>query len=259
VSNLTFAEHKMLKMELNTRLKADGVFGKYCRLRQQCIDHGVDPKVAWIVAAYAFPPKRGQIPEITVLKVYEEIAANWKNGRYPPIAEFSTEGMKAGATNFAKLEPLPPEEAAVAKEMIEEVKQAPAKWTSNWAELAERVAALDKVGNELDIIRWVFRNYLVKSDSIDPTTVPDAGAVGLLKHVQENTSNYNDFLNRNWNKLVPDRKQIEQAALYADDGRDLRLLEEFDASLEDMNDEEDEVPLDDGDGETEVVESEDAA
>lgn len=71
-----------LKKALNNRLKSDGYWDSYNKLRDFLKRNGVSESIAWKVAAYQFPPKDGSTPEIVGDELYAEIAVGWTNGNY---------------------------------------------------------------------------------------------------------------------------------------------------------------------------------
>jgi hypothetical protein len=198
-----------IKAPLKTRLITDGQWPEYLRLREHLKRNGVAEDIAWLVAAYRHPPRDGAAPEILGDPRYAEVAANWNAGRYPQPGDTSEgDGSPTDATNVGKARgPAPPDRKA------------------EWKRLAAEVG--DRQAPELDQVRWVAEHYLTDVAQISPDDVPCKAALGMLSWVQESSSNYGEFLRSNTSKLLPDKKTLEHDSRFADDGRDLHLIDEF--------------------------------
>lgn len=222
-----FGRHKNIKTALNQRLIAEGRDGDYRNFVQALKLSGVDESgdmAAWKIAAFAFAPVAGGPGELMADPMFEKIAADWAAGKYPEPPGFAK--FPSGMTNFDKLNGEPSPEF---KAEVKRVKSAKVDYENEWQELAAKVDD-SKQAEEVEIIRWVFDHCDLKPNRIDPETVPCVGAVRLLRHANGGEGGYRDFLNA-WLKLMPDRKALEYGSKFRDDGRDLLLLSDFEASL----------------------------
>lgn len=208
------AIRRKAKQQLNERLKVDGQWKDYCKLREFLKREGMPESDAWLVAGIPFPPKDGSPHELGHLPQYSEIVDAWKDGKWPKPPDFVV--SEKGITDFTKTvtEPTPEAKAAVKKAV-----EAPNNWAKKWADLAEKVGV--RQSSELDDARWVVANYLREIDKIKPEEVPSAAALSILKWVQLDVGNFGDFLRSIYSKILPDRKTIEYESKFSDDGREI--------------------------------------
>jgi hypothetical protein len=206
---VTFQERGRLKKRLNNRLKSDGYWDQYNELRASLKASGVPESDAWRVAAFPFPPKDGSMAEIVEDAQYADIAAGWQNGRY--------DAPEASQKN---------ETAAVGLPTMSDPERALAEWESLAAAVGPRIST------ELEECRWVMANYLMKPSQLKADDVPSAASLSILMWVKMSPANFGDFLRTHNSKLLPDKKSLEYESKFVDDGRDLKLLDDFKKSLE---------------------------
>jgi hypothetical protein len=215
----SYANNAAFKLALNNRLKADGVWSPYLKLREFLKKQGISPATAARIAAFPFPPKDGTEPEILHDPLYSEIQAKWMNKSYPLPPDFET--FKNGATNFREQKEPTPE----AKAEVEKVKKAPQDWSQRWKKLASAVEVAN--ADLVEEVQWVGAHRWTDPEDIDPATVPSKAAVCKLSAIQESSANYIEFLRTFESKLLPDRKQIEHQSKWKDDGRSLELINDL--------------------------------
>jgi hypothetical protein len=207
-----FNQRCKLKKTLNNRLKADGYWDGYNELRGLLKASGVPENQAWRVAAYPFAPKDGSPPELLADPLYQEIEEGWKTGKYQlSDADAPVNGADAGSQKSADI-------------------QSANAWRSDLERLATEVGS--KVATELEEVRWVIASYLKDPKTLTAAEVPSAAAVSILAWVKMSASNFGDFLRTHNSKLLPDKKALEQEARFVDDGRDLKLIDEFTEAFE---------------------------
>jgi hypothetical protein len=103
--------------------------------------------------------------------------------------------------------------------------------TKTWASLRAHVE-LARNASAMQVINWVFKNADSQPDEIDAASVPDRGALRLLRWVQASDNNYGDFMRTNWVKCIPDKRVLEWESNFADDGRkQLQMLEDFERTF----------------------------
>jgi hypothetical protein len=203
-----FSERCKLKKSLNQRLKADGYWDPYNKLRDYLKRNGVSENIAWKVAAFQFPPRSGATAEIVADDMYAEIAAGWANDAYPlPDADSHAASTDNAVDNAGLKVPVGD------------------TWKADWERLAAEVGS--RSASELEEIRWVVANYLMPVQRIKPDDVPSSAALCILSWVQASSSNFGDFLRSNYVKIIPDKRDIEYQNRFQDTGQDLALIEEF--------------------------------
>lgn len=82
------------------------------------------------------------------------------------------------------------------------------------------------------VMHWVFDHAGLDIESLDPTTIPSAGALKLLLAVKKDDTAYLEFF-RAYTKLLPTRQQIDSEARFHDDGR--VVFEHLDAIEAELN------------------------
>ncbi len=96
-------------------------------------------------------------------------------------------------------------------------------------ELAQ--ACVGKSGTEAEVVRFVFRHLDVDVRLIQAETVPDPGAITLLRWAKSSVENEKSFLLDLWSKMVSN-KTVEAQGIFSDDTRAAsRAIEQFRASL----------------------------
>lgn len=174
---------------------------------------GLPPTDAWRVAGSQYPPLDGSPME------------------YPPTEDVLEWIRRLGINN-------PWEEVVVAAvkmgdDLVEETRAKDAKRETPSQKILKAAATMEamvalvgteRVANELDCARWAFDNMLVPWSKIDADLVPSIGALGLLDFAKKNSA---EFLRTIWVKLLPDRKGVEAAGKFLDDGRE--ILADLDA------------------------------
>jgi hypothetical protein len=226
ITNNEYGINRDVKSVVMSRLRKEGNYNLWLRLRGALVGHGVPAAVAWKAATFPFPPQDGSPLEIVADPAYAEIARNWRNGAYPKPPEF--EMHSNGVTiNFDKFKDKPSEEFV---EAAKKLKKAPEDWNQKWRDLS----ALVEVENADPVVevQWVVANRWTAPEDIDSETVPSKAAVAKLSWVQESSANFGDFMRTFECKLLPDKKTVEYEARFKDDGRTLDLCEEFDRQFE---------------------------
>jgi len=228
-----------IKARLSARLHDEGRYQSYLDLREQLKREGMNPSHAWIVALQSFPPMDGSsieiLPEGPLAALVRDLhTTNGKPPEPPPAPKFQGANGGAVLTDFRSKTPPKPEGDPRDgwDDYSEKVRLAPETWVNKWGELAASVKD-NRVGGELEILRWLYNNAGTPPDMLTMEEVPGLGALRHLKHLQMSDVNYAEYLKTNWPKLIPDKKTLEYEARYKDDGREeLTLIEEFEAALE---------------------------
>ena len=90
-----------------------------------------------------------------------------------------------------------------------------------------------KRANGREVVDWVFNMIGTNPSEIDPLSVPERGAVMLLRHVERSPLAYDSLLEL-WKALLPSRSTLDVDAKFSDDGHKLlQLLDQFDKEAED--------------------------
>lgn len=224
----TFQEFKLnaqIRGLLVNRLKKEGKWDAYKRVRQVLKAHGVDPRIAGVAAVFQFPRDDGGELEIVDHPAYAEIQRDWENKTFPLPPEF--EKRHDGTTNFSKFkEPV----SAELTEAIKEVKAAPAKLEAAWDKLAKEVGKRPSTSHEADL-RWIVENYKVKPGDIDPADVPSRAALSQMRHATDSVAHFGD-IQKQYDAMQKNNAKSQQGrARFKDDGRSLELIEMFEETL----------------------------
>lgn len=227
---ITYHEYKVnpsVKTVLFSRLRAEGNWGLFNRLRETLVGHGIPRNVAWKVAGVAFPrPETDDKPhELAGDPAYAQAQAGWANGQYPVPPEF--EQRHDGTTNFSKFKEPPSTEL---QEAIKEVKAAPAKLEAAWDKLTREVGKRPSTSHEADLL-WIVENYRVKPGDLDPAEVPSRAALSQLRHATDSVAHFGD-IQKQYSDMQKQAKKGEGRGRFRDDGRSLELIEEFKKTLE---------------------------
>lgn len=233
-----------IKAKMTTRLTVEGVLKQYIARREQLKREGTPDTVAWVIALQAYPPKDGTPIEFPLkgkyapLKDHPALKDSTIEPPPPPTMLSKDSGnvlIKYGPPK--KGEPPLPKSKDHAKwnKLTDLIKNAPDEWSKKWAELASKVVD-NRVGSELEVLRWAFQNAGTPPDALVVEDIPGLGALRLLRHLQVSDNNYSDFLRTNWPKLIPDKKQMEFDSRFVDDGRSqLAMMDALEKSLEEEN------------------------
>lgn len=220
-----FARHKNIRTKVKQRLIAEGRYDDYRNLIANMRAAGLPDSgdlAAWKVAAFAFAPISGGPGELKADPMYEQIAADWANGKYKEIPLNGFAKFPSGMTNFEEVVGGASPEMKAA---VEKAKRAPSDWKQKWKEIARQVE-VDNADQVVEVL-WVAAHRWTDPDDIDPAEVPSKAALGKLSLVQESSANYAEFLRTFESKLMPDKRAIEYESRFRDTGQDLKLLEEF--------------------------------
>jgi hypothetical protein len=221
--------HNPAKTLFHQRVHREGRWEEYCTLRVKYKSDGIGedgvawkskgPK-AWMWAAYHFPPLDGSDHEITFGPEFDAVPL--ETPEVPPLPK-----MKHGNwTDFRPESQKKVETTPAWKEHIEVVKASPQKAKNRWQELARKVPA-DRRCGPIESVQWVKDNAGLDIEEIDPETVSSRGDLRMLELVQKSDPFYASFLEKIWSRVIPDRKQIDAASRFADDGR--VILSDLDA------------------------------
>lgn len=210
-----------VKARMNPRLKADGYWQAYNTARSRLKRSGVDETVAWVAAAYLYPPKDGSLPEISDHRKYSEVAAGWKNGKYDKLK------INPNIVGVNDLKDNPEQQAAKKKiedDILNGALQRMSDEEALWTKLA--LGAFHKEASELDETRWCLKCAVIPVTSIPPESVPSSSAVALLKWMKQSPHNYAAVISHTRTKMMPNQSQIEYQSKFRDDGRLLGLIGE---------------------------------
>ncbi len=219
--------NKNVKGVLYTRLRDEGNWGLFNRLRETLVNHGVPRNVAWKVAGAAFPRPEddGRPHELSGDSAYAKIQAGWANGQYPIPPEL--EKRPDGTTTHKLKEPASPELA----EAIKQVKEAPAKFEAAWDKLTREVGKRRSTSHEEDL-RWIVENYRAKPADIDPADVPSRAALSQLRHATDSVAHFGDIQKQYSAMQNSNAKSQQGRSRFKDDGRSLELIENFKKALD---------------------------
>lgn len=216
------------KRDFIKRIEAEGRFEEFKKVREEAKKNGVPEKEAWRSVAHLFPP------------------LNLKPGEQAPIVlpYKSTVAKIPGAKRAERpkpAEPAKPEPTANIE--IDGSGGIPDSYKPQFVYQGSKDAVPDEVAamalqipderraTEVEIVRWVFQNWPVPWDQIDPESVPCRGALSLLCFAKASATNYSTFLTH-WAKIMPNKTQMLTSNRFADDERqNFDLLDAFDASL----------------------------
>lgn len=227
VTRHEYKVNKNVRGLLSTRLRDEGNWDLFNRLRETLVCHGIPRSVAWKVAGAAFPRKADddRPHELAGDRAYAQIQAGWANGQYPIPPEF--EKRHDGTTDFSKPKtPASPE----LQEAIKEVKAAPAKLDAAWNKLAKEVGKRRSTDHEEDL-RWVLVNSGLPVAEIDPADVPSREALAQLRIANTSIAHLGD-IQKQYNELQKNNAKSQQGrGRFKDDGRSLELVEMFAETL----------------------------
>ena len=102
------------------------------------------------------------------------------------------------------------------------------EWPEYWPRLAREIGT-KRTADPAKVVAWVFNNAGTPPSMIDPAGVPSLGALRYLRLVQSSDTAYQKFLDNNWSKTMPDKREMEfQSRSQGDCSEQLELLRRFD-------------------------------
>lgn len=182
---------------------------EYITRRETHKRNGVPAGTAWRLAALEMPPLDGSKPEFEPTDEMAELLAQ-AGGQVPE-----------------------PEVKKIVqwKDYTAKVSEAIVEGVHSWDNLRNGVDKSRK-GSEVDIIQWCFQHAGTPVSDIEPSSVPNQGAVRLLQWMKSSPGNYGEFIRNIWSKTIPDRKTLEWQSKFTDDGRQqFSLLDELEKSI----------------------------
>lgn len=219
-----------LRARINKRLHSEGRFEEMRAFRDSLMAKGYDPHWAFRTAAMHFPPLDGNPLEFDSRKTAahylvwkDEHAAKTAAGEPVPPTQ-KTPGPELGAAKLIA-------ELAGAMGASPEDKMKP------WHDLRRQIDD-DRKCSPFEAALWVFKMGDTPVSELTPEQIPGRNALRLLRHVSTSDRAYDEFL-RTWVvKFIPDKRQMEQEARFADDGRRQQdMLDAFDREFEEQEDE----------------------
>jgi hypothetical protein len=208
-----------LRTSIKTRLQNEGNWETFWKFRDTVVVYwpevAGDKVLAQRLSLQWFPDPQGYT-EITDLSVAElEIVKARKAAGIMPKLYRSKKSDAPPAERIAENI-----EAAKAETNVVE------KIDDEWVSLAMLVG-FERNADEATVVNWVMDRIVAPPvGQIDPASVPNAKAVGMLKWARLNSGNYGSLLSQAWVKLLPTKQQIEQQQYAKDDGRVLNLVDE---------------------------------
>jgi hypothetical protein len=205
---------------INKRLHAEGRYDEYLALRQKLLDEGYDsnwcPRFAWM----QMKPLNGDPLEFDSTAAWAKYIAEQakRNGDIPGVEPEPT------PPSIPKPGPDPRE--------IKKNQAQPNPERRAFEELTAQVP-IDKKCSPIEAALWAFNMGDTPLAEIVPDDVPGRSALRMLRHARASDGNYAGMLTTFISKTIPDKKLMEQAALYADDGRrQMEMLNSFDREFE---------------------------
>lgn len=227
-----YAEKNKARAAIKERMHREGTWPQYVKARAHFQAEPINcPKgIAWQVAAYLFQSKDGSPPEIPLdgeMGVFLKKYADFPLENLPPPAPFNANNPKVVDTRPEKMPPTP-----VREKIAADIKESKQIFHSDWDSLKANVDNT-RTADMAEVALWVARSSGRPAKDISPDEVPDRMAVFFLKMLAANQANEVEFARTFLAKLIPDRRQLEHAARFQDDGREqLELLERFEEDFE---------------------------
>lgn len=217
---LTTAQFRERRKALADRLKRTGLHAAFLRKVREIKDKSASSLPPWmneIAASLAaeFQPTDGSPPEFT-LDDYQERLEKLNAQTLTPEAS-QVAAVLVGAIQGAE-------------DHAERTRKINAKWENFRRAVARAVkSGRSRVSDdEVTVVRWVFKRAGTPVDEIDPLEVPGEGAVKLLRMVQDDSEMYREFIKSHMQKLLTKTLDSDVSGGYADDRKQLRLMDRLD-------------------------------
>lgn len=231
------------KVVFTRRLHAEGRYDAYVLKRESLKLEGVDPVLAWRVAAAYFPPLNGKPHEVSDLppipdpEPCELDASGYipdprptgpKPCVYAPAAapevDFPLDASTLSGADLAGPAPV----AAPVKKSIDkpaaaaepdptddpetedysDIKERGEKRIEKiWRKLYRRIPKKRKA-NPAVVADWIFNNADADVEELHSKDVPSRGALTLLKHVKSSPGLFSSFIKETWVKTMPSRQEM---------------------------------------------------
>jgi hypothetical protein len=228
-------EYKHNKIALNLikeRMKLEGRTTLFHSLRLHVIAPPMNvPEKggkATRLCALLLPPLDGSDPEVPMtgemgLFIEKYRKYPMENLPPPPLLDPKVPGL----IDF-RVKTVP--DSPLHQEMVKDMEKSKRAWKDEWERLRKGMAP-DQLADAAECLVWALRNESQALNEIKPEEVPDPMALTVLKYMK--SGGLGEIMRIGFPKLMPDKKQMENANRFADDNREIYdMFDAFEKEIE---------------------------
>jgi hypothetical protein len=180
------------------------------------------------VAALIMRPLDGSEPEIPMtgeLGLFVEKYSKHPLNELPPAPLLDPK--VPGLIDF-RVKTVP--DSPLHQEMAKDMEKSKRAWKDDWERLRKGMAP-DQLADAAECLVWALRNESQALNEIKPEEVPDPMALTVLKYMK--SGGLGEIMRIGFPKLMPDKKQMENANRFADDNREIYdMFDAFEKEIE---------------------------